>query len=338
MGVVLAAYDPRLDRKVALKLLKSRVSAGESQSRLGREARALAKLSHPNVVQIYDVGEFEGRVFLAMEFVEGETLADWMRGPHEIDEIIAMFADAGRGLAAAHEAGVIHRDFKPDNVLVGHDRRPRVLDFGLARPIQAIAVAELEHASLVPDGEPASFGTSLDQLLRTGELSDADPRKAARLRQQEDPDSTLDAHVPQFAGDDPELSQDAIDTQSNDLPAPLYVPQSVDAGGGEDEDDHVITRTGALIGTPAYMSPEQFAGGQVDAASDQFAFCIALHQALYGHRPFIGKSSLELGRATAAGKIIDAPPNTRVPSWLRGLLLRGLSPKGSRPARRLPAT
>ena len=128
-GVVYGAHDPELDRKIAIKVLHAKVDA---QDRLRSEARAMAKLSHPNVVAVHDVGAFEGHVFVAMEFVAGGTLRAWMEDVHTTEEIIAAFVGAGRGLAAAHKAGLIHRDFKPENVLVGKDGRVRVTDFGLA--------------------------------------------------------------------------------------------------------------------------------------------------------------------------------------------------------------
>jgi hypothetical protein len=133
MGVVLAAYDPDLDRRVAIKLIRpAAATCGDAQARLLREAQAMARLRHPNVVTVYEVGTFGEQVFIAMEFVEGGTLSD------ALDElagswrlIIARFAEAGRGLAAAHEAGLVHRDFKPENVLVGRDGRVHVTDFGI---------------------------------------------------------------------------------------------------------------------------------------------------------------------------------------------------------------
>jgi tetratricopeptide (TPR) repeat protein len=136
MGVVHAAYDPRLDRKIALKLVKPEVAAAgtNGEARLLREAQAMARLSHPNVVQIHEVGAWEGRVFIAMELVAGRSLATWLEvQPRGWREVVHMFAEAGRGLAAAHAAGMVHRDFKPENVLVGDDGRVRVTDFGLAR-------------------------------------------------------------------------------------------------------------------------------------------------------------------------------------------------------------
>ncbi|MBL9100141.1 MAG: serine/threonine protein kinase [Myxococcales bacterium] len=134
MGEVVLARDPELDRQVAIKLLRASKAAGDAQVRLLREAQAMARLSHPNVVQIHDVGLAGDRVFLAMELVEGETLAQWLAaGPRAWRDVVRVFVEAGRGLAAAHAAGLVHRDFKPDNVLIGRDGRVRVADFGLAR-------------------------------------------------------------------------------------------------------------------------------------------------------------------------------------------------------------
>ncbi|WP_375771750.1 tetratricopeptide repeat-containing serine/threonine protein kinase [Archangium gephyra] len=139
MGEVVAAYDSRLDRRVALKLLRRDWDPGLSQhdleTRMLREAQAMARLSHPNVVAIYDVGTLEdGAIFIAMEMVEGQTLRRWSeQAPRTWRETLDVYLEAGRGLAAAHEAGLVHRDFKPENVLVGKDGRVRVTDFGLAR-------------------------------------------------------------------------------------------------------------------------------------------------------------------------------------------------------------
>jgi predicted Ser/Thr protein kinase len=136
MGEVWAAIDPDLDRKIALKLLRTDRSARpEDRARLAAEARAMARLTHANVVTIHDVGELGEQLFIAMEFVAGETLDRWMsKGPHTCDEVLGIMRQAAAGLAAAHGVGLVHRDFKPANVIIGNDGRVRVLDFGLARP------------------------------------------------------------------------------------------------------------------------------------------------------------------------------------------------------------
>jgi eukaryotic-like serine/threonine-protein kinase len=140
MGVVYSAYDPELDRKVALKLLRpdrGSSSGDAARLRLLREAQAIARLSHPNVIAVYDTGSFGDQVFIAMEFVEGWTLRQWIEEKEPSwREILGRFVLAGRGLAAAHAAGLVHRDFKPDNVLLGKDGRVRVVDFGIARPLE----------------------------------------------------------------------------------------------------------------------------------------------------------------------------------------------------------
>jgi len=139
MGVVCTAYDPKLDRKIALKLLRKRGNKKDhrnstGQARLIREAQALAKLSHPNIVTVHDVDQFEGQVYMAMEYVDGVSLDQWMvRGQRAWREVLEVFTHAARGLAAAHAAGITHRDFKPANVLIGKDGRVLVVDFGLAK-------------------------------------------------------------------------------------------------------------------------------------------------------------------------------------------------------------
>ncbi|MEQ9503273.1 MAG: serine/threonine-protein kinase [Deltaproteobacteria bacterium] len=139
MGVVYAAFDPELDRKVAIKLLRPDGANGDAaQARLHAEAKAMARLSHPNVVPAYEVGTFDGRVFIAMEFVDGVTLRAWCAAaPRTIRQRLAVLVAAGKGVAAAHAAGLVHGDFKPENILIDRDGRPRVLDFGLARPFEA---------------------------------------------------------------------------------------------------------------------------------------------------------------------------------------------------------
>jgi serine/threonine protein kinase/formylglycine-generating enzyme required for sulfatase activity len=259
MGVVYAAYDPELDRKVAIKILRPQAGAGDGdrrRARLVREAKAIAKLSHPNVVGIFDVGVHEGQVFLAMEYLGGGTLRDWMSAAKRPwRETVSMFAEIGNGLAAAHGEGLIHRDFKPDNVLLDKGGKPKVVDFGLVR-----------------------LTTSLDLT--------------ASLETHED--AALDEHMPES-------------------PPASAVP----AGA-------VLTRTGALTGTPAYMAPEQFLGRAIDARTDQFAFCVALYEALYGERPFAGETVISLADSVSDGRMRALPKNADVPNWIRACVIRGL--------------
>jgi eukaryotic-like serine/threonine-protein kinase len=249
MGVVYAAYDPELDRKVAIKLLHSAAGGGEQsegRTRLMREAQALAKLSHPNVVAVYDVGTVDARVWMAMEFVTGRTLDAWLaERSRPWPEVLRIMTAAGEGLAAAHEAGLLHRDFKPENVMLDESGRVRVMDFGLARA-----------------GSNASIERSVPGMSeRSG-------------------------------------------------PVPLSQP---------------VTQVGSLVGTPGYMSPEQFAGRELDARSDQFSFCVALWEALYGRRPFEADNIPELAAQVLEGKLARPPAGVRVPAWLRRVCERGLA-------------
>ncbi|CAN5757422.1 hypothetical protein BH11MYX2_BH11MYX2_23290 [soil metagenome] len=241
MGVVYSAFDPDLDRNVAIKLLHPALAAegDAATARLVREGRAIAKLAHPNVVAVFDVGTHMGAVFIAMELVDGRSLDTWITAePHPWREVVRVFLQAGDGLLAAHAAGLIHRDFKPANVLLGTDGRARVTDFGVARI----------------DGAPRT---------------PSHPRLGA-----------------------------AQDLQ--------------------------LTRPGAMIGTPAYMSPEQLDGDEVDARADQFAFAVALYEALYQERPFEGSTLTELYDNVTREQVRAAPPASRVPVWLRAILLRGM--------------
>jgi predicted Ser/Thr protein kinase len=145
MGIVYLAEDTQLHRKVALKV--PRAHAGDEQARTLAEARAMARLAHPNVVAVYEAGRFDDQVFVAMEFVDGITLSEWLRASERSwREVLDVLRDAGKGLAAAHAAGIVHRDFKPDNVLIDHDGRVRVTDFGLAHALESA-------------GEPCPGGT-----------------------------------------------------------------------------------------------------------------------------------------------------------------------------------
>ena len=166
MGVVFAAHDPELDRTVAAKVLRPEDHwTEEREQRLRREGQVMARLSHPNVIRVYDVGEVFGSVFVAMEFVDGGTLRDWLNAsPRTQSKILTALAQAGRGLAAAHDAGLVHRDFKPSNVMVGTDGRVLVTDFGIAREI---ADAEPGGGS----GEGIDGPARLRTVTRTGGLA-----------------------------------------------------------------------------------------------------------------------------------------------------------------------
>jgi hypothetical protein len=259
MGVVHAAFDPDLQRRIALKVLRIAAPSVEAKDRLLREARAMARLAHPNVVTVHEVGTANGRDYVAMELVVGDTLADWLRSEKRRSvDIVAAFLAAGRGLAAAHAAGIVHRDFKPHNVLRSRAGRIVVTDFGLAREAQADLPAHPE-AMLPVSTRPMTF-----------------------------PDST---------------------------------PGSLSG----------ITVTGSLLGTPAYMAPEQWGGGVVTPATDQFAYCVALWEALAGERPYRGPTLDELRAQAALGPgALDA---SKIPRRLRPILRRGLDPD---PAARWP--
>ncbi len=255
MGVVHAAFDPDLERRIALKVLRVAAPGLEAKDRLLREARAMARLAHPNVVTVHEVGIANGRDYVAMELIQGETLADWLRsGQRRQFEIVAAFLAAGRGLAAAHAAGIVHRDFKPHNVLRSRHGRIVVTDFGLAREAQVELPMRRDAmtSGITPPVAPAA-------------LSSGTP---------------------------------------GSLPG--------------------ITATGALLGTPAYMAPEQWRGGMVTPATDQFAFCVALWEALAGDRPYRGPTLDELREQIALGPAaLDA---SNIPRRLRAILRRGLDP------------
>ena len=167
MGVVYAAVDSELQRRVAVKLLHpDRDGAAGAHERLLREARTLAKLSHPNVVTVFDIGSHDGQLFVAMELIGGGNLGSWLRrAPHTTTEIVDRLLEAGRGLAAAHAANVVHRDVKPDNILVGGDGHARVTDFGLAR-LAAGPRSDAQVASQAP-GLPALLLTQTGTQIGT---------------------------------------------------------------------------------------------------------------------------------------------------------------------------
>ncbi|HFE43864.1 MAG TPA: serine/threonine protein kinase, partial [Nannocystis exedens] len=232
MGTVYLAHDPDLDRRVAIKMLHTRVGSGDpsqGSKRLLREAQAMARLAHVNVVAAHDVGVLDGSLFIAMELIDGQDLREWLAEcPRSWREIVIAFIEAGRGLLAAHEAGIVHRDFKPENVMVAANGRICVGDFGLAA------------------------ASSAPQVASQGDLSTSCLSSAGTL-----------------------------------------------------------TAAGAVMGTPAYMAPEQMVGGEITAAADIFAFCVALYEALYDQRPFEGGSVAALFVAISNGAL-EPPPRSKV--------------------------
>jgi serine/threonine protein kinase len=244
MGVVYSARDLELGRRVAVKLVRHR--AGERPdprftARLRREAQALARLSHPNVVGLFDLGSTARGIFLAMEFIDGPNVAKWLTlAPRTWWEILDVFVQAGRGLAAAHAAGLIHRDVKPNNVIVGPGDRVIVVDFGLAR---------------------------------------------ATSRPPDDADSSLSLTL---------LAQR-------------------------------LTRTNVILGTKGYMAPEQLLGLAVGPSCDQFSFCVALWEALYGARPYPGENAMETARSFADRRLVEPADRRGVPVHVHRALRRGLS-------------
>ncbi len=300
MGVVYTAYDPQLDRKVALKLLRIKVIGRqrrrEAHQRLVREAQALARLNHPNVVSVHDIGEVGDRIFLAMEYVEGQDLKQWLaQREWSWQDIVDTFVQAGNGLAAAHDAGLLHRDFKPANVLLGRDGRARVLDFGLARPVR-----DPEQQDRRPDGSPLS---APDEELPTKTAHGAERHRQTSPWD----DSTASTEGPPAAhSPEPPRAVPGIGSSSNISVGAL---------------DAQLTRTGSFLGTLAYMSPEQI-DGRVDPRSDQFSFCVALYEALWRQSPFIDRGGV-LKRAMQSN-IRQPPRSGDVPSWLEQAVMRGL--------------
>ncbi len=238
LGKVYAAYDPELDRRVAIKIMHPETGPHLDPRRALREAQALAKLSHPNVVAVHEVGPHADGLFIAMELVEGVPLSEWRTAPEDWTKAVAVLIEAGRGLAAAHAAGIIHRDFKPDNVIVASDGRARVLDFGLAR-------GSSESSS--PSGDTAN-------------ILDVD-----------------------------------------------------------------LTQAGVMVGTPAYLAPEQWTSRPVDARTDQWAFCVTAIEILFGKRPFAARDVAGLRAQVLAGDVRIVRPRAPIPAALERALLVGLS-------------
>jgi len=340
MGEVYAAYDPELDRKVAVKLLRVKpgngVSRHEGRQRTLREAQAIARLSHPNVVVVFDVGTFHEQVFIAMEFVEGNTVSYWMQAAtRSWQEILKVFKAAGRGLAAAHDKGLVHRDFKPDNVMVGRDNQVRVMDFGLARQVNEKPGAG-DKAGAGSDGDKERSGQG--DRERSGHGDRERSGHGDRERSQHGQAAGAAPPQGQAAGAPQHTVVIAPSENSRVAQVNVEVPDTVVLSGppaAAEAQVHnatigmfevQLTRTGAMMGTPAYMAPEQFLGTPTDARTDQFSFCVALYEALYGERPFAGNTMYALTNNVVQGKVRDAPANATVPPWIRKILLRGLRP------------
>ncbi|HWB74755.1 MAG TPA: tetratricopeptide repeat protein [Nannocystaceae bacterium] len=247
MGVVWRARDPELDREVAIKVVRiSALALARNESaraRLLAEARALARISHPNVVAVYEVGVHDGDVFVAMELVDGVDLEGWLKQrTRSIADVVEVFVAAARGLARVHAAGLVHRDVKPANIFVAGHGTVKIGDFGIAR-------------------------------------------------------TTAEPPRPQIDGED--------------LVADL------------DVDTTALTAEGRVVGTPAYMAPEQHLGSEVGPAADQYALAVALFEAVWGQRPF----RVDARRLLAAklGGVVIPATDRRVPRWLLAIVQRGLA-------------
>ncbi len=333
MGVVYTAYDPRLDRRVALKVMHARPGAQASDvaTRLLREAQALARLSHENVVAVHDANALGEVVYLTMELVDGVSLTRWLKqSKRSVDEVLKVFLQAGRGLAGAHAAGLIHRDFKPDNVLVGNDGRVRVVDFGIARGADGPDLMTVDQAiersydsnpgrdgplpERATDGSVLPFASTdkgaIPAIAGHQDLADthrADAKNGARGERARQPDKASAIAMAASRGDRPRLQASQLETA---IPGLSSVR---------------LTRTGALVGTPAYMAPEQHIAARVDARTDQFAFCIALYESLFGVHPFPAKSYVQLSLSVLGGKVDPMVGRSDVPVRVRRAVLRGLS-------------
>lgn len=269
MGLVYSAYDEQLDRKVAIKVPLNESSNHEARRRFLREGQAMARITHPNVVSVHEVGDSDGQPFLAMELIRGQNLYRWVRTQPSWRELIEAFVQVGQGLIAAHQAGLVHSDLKPSNIMRSDDGVVKILDFGIARAMDDVRADSC-------DGRDTS-----DEASASTSASASVSASASAL--------------------------------------PLTAP---------------CTRTGVLMGTPAYMAPEQLCGRSTDARSDQFSFCIVLYEALYGERPFHGGSIDVLMREIRSSSIEPGPRGSKVPRSVRKAVLRGLAHD---PAERWPS-
>jgi tetratricopeptide (TPR) repeat protein/predicted Ser/Thr protein kinase len=279
MSVVYAAYDPQLDRRVALKVVRAGQLSEQHRARLHREAQALARLSHPSVVTVFDVGDLSDDTFVAMELIEGESLRDWMKKPHTWREVVKVVMAAGRGLASAHAAGIVHRDVKPDNIMMTASGTVKLVDFGLARDLG---------------------------------------------------DKSIDSQ--DMMSEDPVMPPDEISSRD------IHLSSSSSGSMGAARPLEAITQHGHIVGTPAYMPPEQRSRRpEADERSDQFSLCATLYEALFKQRPFKASRkdvldrnedlTIANGKAGADTRTLAAPPpkDSDVPAWLLRVINRGLA-------------
>lgn len=275
MSVVYAAYDPELDRRVALKVVRADQMSATHRARLHREAQALARLSHPSVVTVFDVGDLATDTFVAMELVDGMSLREWSKQQRTWREVVRVVLAAGRGLAAAHAAGIVHRDVKPDNIMLSPAGAVKLVDFGLARDLGDRSIDSVDSQEILSEDPVTPPEDSLTSS-NSGSLGAARPLEA-------------------------------------------------------------ITQHGYIVGTPAYMPPEQRSRTpEADERSDQFSLCATLYEALYHQRPFTTSKREVLDRqelVTRSDKpgtdtrTLAAPPpkDSDVPAWLQKVVTRGLA-------------
>lgn len=231
MGVIYAATDTKLDRRVAIKFLSNELADAGARRRFQREAQLASSLNHPHILTIYDVGELGDQQYLVMEFVDGGTLKEWAAREHPSwRQTVETLIGVADGLAAAHDAGILHRDIKPDNILVAKNGYAKLADFGIAKLVEA---------------DPAAQSATT-----------------------------------------------------------------------------AVTRIGAIVGSPGYMSPEQTSGGKVDVRSDVFSFGVVLYEFLSGARPFTGASDVDVGRAVIHGPMPPLP--SELPSALQMIVEKAL--------------
>jgi len=265
-----------------------------------REAQALARLSHPNVVHVYDAGEQDGRLFIAMELVAGQTLWSWQESPRTWSDCLRVYTEAARGLAAAHAEGIVHRDFKPANCIIDGKGHVKVLDFGLARGVDDVdEIDELRVPEI--DLDKPIFEPQIERVAANASVAPGNTR--AETDDDDGRDAQAEAEVAPAVPSEMETA-----TSSRSL---SVLSQR-------------LTQTGTMLGTPAYMAPEQAAGRASDARSDQFSLCVALYEAIHGERPYAGNPGIAL--------LAAEPPPLRTsvgrgaaPGWLRAILVRGLS-------------